>query len=55
VTALIALILVIVAFIVRAVQGGGLEAEDWVLWFLAATAFHFVAPAVAYVETHRRG
>jgi hypothetical protein len=47
---LVALILFVVAFIVRAVSGGGVEADDWVLWFLAGMAFLALAPAVAYVQ-----
>jgi uncharacterized membrane protein len=54
--ALVAFILFVIAFIVRAINDGGLEAEDWVLWMLAglaALAFAF-SPAVAYIQARRR-
>ena len=50
---IIAFLLFVVAFIVRAVHGGGLEAEDYVLWMLAGLAAMAFAPAYVFVQSRR--
>jgi hypothetical protein len=51
-TGLIAFVLFVIAFIVRAVQSG-LEAEDYVLWMLAGLAAMTFAPVVTLVRSRQ--
>jgi tellurite resistance protein TehA-like permease len=50
---LIAFLLAVGGFIVRAVNHQGLELEDYVLWLFATLAALAFAPAVAYVQARR--